>query len=104
MCIFCSFASMDREHLPVTNPSIVFREEFDDWALLFDPDTGESYGVNPVGAFIWKELNGKKAFAELIGELRTAFDEVPESAPGEVAAFLDELVSKGYAGFEVKHT
>ena len=51
---------MDREHLPVTNPSIVFREEFDDWALLFDPDTGESYGVNPVGAFIWKELRGGK--------------------------------------------
>ncbi len=37
---------MAHDPLPVANPSIVFREEFDDWALLFDPDTSESYGIN----------------------------------------------------------
>ena len=43
---------MKYSQLPVANPSIVFREELDDWALLFDPDTGEAYGINPVGAYI----------------------------------------------------
>ncbi|KUK63932.1 MAG: Coenzyme PQQ synthesis protein D (PqqD) [Methanoculleus marisnigri] len=92
---------MEYSRLPVANPSIVFREEFDDWALLFDPDTGESYGVNPVGAHVWKELDGSKTFAELIAGLRSAFDDVPETVSDEVAAFLDDLVDRGYAGFEV---
>jgi len=34
------------------NPGVVLREEFDDWAVLFDPDTGESFAVDPVGVFI----------------------------------------------------
>ncbi len=93
---------MKYTQLPIANPSIVFREEFDDWALLFDPDTGESYGVNPVGAYIWKELNGSKTFTELVDELRSAFDDVSETVPDEVVAFLDDLVDKGYAGFEVE--
>jgi SynChlorMet cassette protein ScmD len=92
---------MEYGRLPVANPSIVFREEFDDWALLFDPDTGESYGVNPVGAYVWKELDGSKTFAELVDGLRSAFDDVPGTVSDEVAAFLDDLVDRGYAGFEV---
>ncbi len=92
---------MEYVRLPVANPSIVFREEFDDWALLFDPDTGESYGVNPVGAYVWKELDGSKTFAELVDGLRSAFDDVPATVSDEVAAFLDDLVDRGYAGFEV---
>jgi hypothetical protein len=27
---------------PIANPLIVLREEFDDWAILFDPDTGSA--------------------------------------------------------------
>ena len=30
---------------PIANPIIVFREEFDDWALLFNPDTDIVCGV-----------------------------------------------------------
>ena len=29
---------MDLNDKPVVNPDLVFREEFDDWAILFDPD------------------------------------------------------------------
>ena len=36
---------------PVVNPLIVLRIEFDDWAILFDPDTGEGFTINPVGVF-----------------------------------------------------
>ena len=42
---------------PVANPLIVLREEFDDWAILFDPDTGSAVGINPVGVAIWKVLD-----------------------------------------------
>ena len=29
---------------PIANPLIVLREEFDDRAILFDPDTGKRHG------------------------------------------------------------
>ena len=42
----------------IANPLMVLREEFDDWALLFDPDTSHSYGLNQVSVFIYKRLDG----------------------------------------------
>ena len=35
--------------MPLTriNPVISLREEFDDWALLFNPDTGRVVGLTP---------------------------------------------------------
>ena len=33
---------------PVANSLVVLREEFDDWAVLFDPDTGSGFGINPM--------------------------------------------------------
>ncbi len=28
--------------IPFANPEIVYREDFDDWTVLFDPDTAET--------------------------------------------------------------
>ena len=55
---------------PVANSQIVFREEFDDWAVLFDPDTGDSFGMNPLSAFIWKHLDGKLTLTDILSMLR----------------------------------
>jgi len=41
-----------KKEYPIANPMVVFREEFDDWAVLFDPDSNETFGLNPVSAFI----------------------------------------------------
>ena len=50
---------MEANNNPLANPSLVLREEFDDWAVLFDPDTGDSFGLNPVSVFIFKRLDGR---------------------------------------------
>ena len=31
---------MPESDMPIANPLVVLREEFDDWAVLFDPDKG----------------------------------------------------------------
>jgi SynChlorMet cassette protein ScmD len=82
----------------IANPSAVLREESDDWAVLFDPDTGESFAVDPVGAFIWKSLDGRHAFEDIMVELRQKFDQVPETAREDCMEFLDDLVKRGFAG------
>jgi SynChlorMet cassette protein ScmD len=85
---------------PIANQSLVFREEFDDWAVLFDPDSGQAYGLDPVGAFLWKRFDGEHSVEQLVEELRGACeDEVPAEAPDHIAEFLAKLERKGFVGY-----
>jgi SynChlorMet cassette protein ScmD len=81
----------------IVNPSTVLREESDDWAVLFDPDTGESFAVDPVGVFIWKRLDGRHTFEEILTELHQACEHVPETAREDCMEFLDDLAKRGFA-------
>ncbi|HME42134.1 MAG TPA: SynChlorMet cassette protein ScmD [Syntrophorhabdales bacterium] len=84
---------------PVRNPHVVLREEFDDWAVLFDPDTGRGFGLSPTGVYVWKLLNGEHTTDDLLKELRSYADDVPKEALEHVGAFIDELAAEGLAGF-----
>ncbi len=84
---------------PVAKPTIVLREEFDDWAVLFDPDTGEAYGLDPVSVFIWRRLDGKHTLPMIVEKLDDACeDDLPDDALDHMTAFLEDLSSKGLVG------
>ena len=85
---------------PIANPLIVLREEFDDWAILFDPDSGEGHGLNPVSVFVWKCLDGKHTIKDIMAELRENCDDMPEDAEKLVETFVKDLVERGFAGYE----
>jgi SynChlorMet cassette protein ScmD len=87
---------------PIANPLVVLREEFDDWAILFDPDTGNAFGLNPVGVFIWKRLDGKHAIEDIVKNLRENTEDVPQEAESHLNEFVKDLVEQGLAGYEVK--
>jgi len=85
---------------PVANPTVVLREEFDDWAVLFDPDSGEAYGLDPVSVFIWRLLDGQHSLAEILEKLRHECEEgIPDEAPDHLREFIEDLSSKGLAGY-----
>lgn len=85
---------------PVANPTVVLREEFDDWAVLFDPDSGEAYGLDPVSVFIWRLLDGKHTAPEILEKLKeTCEDGIPDEAPEHLNAFIEDLTSRGLAGY-----
>jgi len=49
---------------PIANPVVLLREEFDDWAILFNPDATlgfSGFGLNPTGVYVWKLLDGSTA-------------------------------------------
>lgn len=92
---------MGRSDKPIANPVVVLREEFDDWAVLFNPDTAEAVGINPVGVAIWKLMDGQRAVPDIAAQIGNDFAEVPESAPQEVQAFVDDLAQRGFVGYEV---
>lgn len=76
---------------------VVIREEFDDWALLFDPDTGVICGVNPVGVQVWKMIDGKRTVQDISRMVRDSFPDAPDTVEDDVTAFMKEITGKGYA-------
>ena len=64
---------MNRTDRPIANPIVVLREEFDDWAVLFNPDTADAVGTNPVGVAVWKRMDGKRSLKEIVLEIKTQF-------------------------------
>jgi SynChlorMet cassette protein ScmD len=91
---------MKREDKPLADPLLVLREEFDDWAILFDPDSGDSYGLNPVSVFIFKLLDGKNSIQDIVTRLKSECEGVPEDAESIVMEFIEDIVEKGFAGYE----
>ncbi|OGW85562.1 MAG: SynChlorMet cassette protein ScmD [Omnitrophica bacterium RIFCSPLOWO2_01_FULL_45_10] len=92
---------MEKGKKVVANPIVVLREEFDDWAILFNPDTGDAFGLNPVSVFIWKHLNGKNGVDDIVKKLRPCCKGVPYDADTHTNKFVDDLVTKGMAGYEI---
>ncbi|MBW1792608.1 MAG: SynChlorMet cassette protein ScmD [Deltaproteobacteria bacterium] len=93
---------MKENDKPIANPLLVLREEFDDWAILFDPDTGDGFGLNPSSVFIFKRLDGKHTLQDILKELHESCEDMPENAEQEIKDFIEELVEKGYVGYEVQ--
>jgi len=79
------------------NPSVVLREEFDDWAVLFDADSGQGSGLNPVGVAVWKLLDGRHSVAAIADVIRAQFDDVPPDVESDIDDLVETLVSKGLA-------
>lgn len=87
---------------PVANRRVVFREEFDDWAVLFDPESDLAFGVNPVGALIWKSLDGSRSLGDIVEAVKLNCRNVPPDVETHVRQFIQELLDRGFAGTEVK--
>ena len=83
------------------NPGLVLREEFDDWAVLFDPDSGDAYGLSPTSVLVWKLLDGNHTAKDIEAKVRAQCSDVPDEANEHIEAFIAELVEHGYAGYEV---
>ncbi len=88
---------MSDEERPVMNPLLVLREEFDDWAVLFDPDTGNAFGMNPTSIFVWKHLDGKHTARDIEGKLRANYDDVSDEVSVHIQEFISDLKDRGYA-------
>ena len=93
---------MEMSEKPVANPIVVLREEFDDWAVLFNPDTAGAVGINPVGVAVWKLMDGERNLKEITVHVKDQFDDVPETVDEELTDFVENLAESGFVGYELK--
>ena len=93
---------MELSDKPVANPVVVLREEFDDWAVLFNPDTAGAVGINPVGVAVWKLMDGERNLKEIVVHVKDQFDDVPKTVYEELTDFVGNLAESGFVGYELK--
>jgi SynChlorMet cassette protein ScmD len=93
---------MTDDKKPKVNPTVVLREEFDDWAILFNPDTKATLGINPMGVYVWKCLDGKHTINEILEDVKENCDSVPDDAENHLKDFIDDLIQRGLAEWETE--
>jgi Coenzyme PQQ synthesis protein D (PqqD) len=92
---------------PITPESILVAADHqvscdvDDEAALLNLDTGVYFGLNPVGAYIWKLVQSPVTFHQLRQRLATEFPEQQENIDQDLREFLDDMVSAGLVQIEV---
>lgn len=80
------------------NPDVVLREEDEDGALLFNPDTSDVRILNATGLFVWRAASGV-TLDTVVESVSAAFDDVPaDRVRADVWSFMSGLLSAGFLG------
>ena len=58
-------------------------------------DMQRIYTLNPIGAFIWDRLDGKKKLAEARNDVLAQFDVDPEEAEADIIEFIKQVREAG---------
>ncbi len=93
---------MNETDRPIASPIVVLREEFDDWAILFSPDTAYAVGTNPVGVAIWKLMDGKRRLEDIVSEIKNSFEDTTDAISKEIGDFVNKLADHGFVGLELE--
>ena len=81
------------------NPDVVLREEDEDGALLFNPDTNDVKAVNTTALFIWEHCDGTADLASIVAAVQESFDDAPEDQlQAQVQACIEALLGSGFIG------
>ncbi|MBF0544360.1 MAG: HPr-rel-A system PqqD family peptide chaperone [Candidatus Riflebacteria bacterium] len=88
---------MDNNTKLKLKPSVVVRVESDDYAILYNPDNGDTFAISPSAVSICEHLNGKNSLDEILSDLNNEFEGIPPEAEKQLKAFLEKLLEKNLA-------
>jgi SynChlorMet cassette protein ScmD len=83
--------------VPRVKSMISLREEFDDWALLFNPDTGKVVGLTPSAVTIWKCMTQGSSYEAIVTTIRDEFENTPQDPEEDIRNFFADTIRHGYA-------
>jgi hypothetical protein len=69
--------------------------DVDDEAALLNLDTGVYYGLNPVGAYVWKLVQSPMTIGALRERLQTEFNIDATNAERDLRTFVEQMVDAG---------
>ena len=89
----------DKSSRYMKNPDVVVREEDEDGALIFNPDTDQIRVLNPTGFFIYQLCDGSNDLNGMILAVKNTFKDVPDDqVSGQVEEYIDDMLSSGFIG------
>lgn len=80
--------------LPAPRPDVVARAVGDEMILL-DLESGIYYTLNPVGALVWKGLEARSSFDDLLAAILADFEIDQETAASDIQSYVDDLTAQG---------
>jgi hypothetical protein len=72
----------------------------DDELVFLSLDRGKYFGLDDVGAVVWRRLTESSSISEAVDRLVEEFDVERETLERDVAGLVEELVEKGLARLE----
>ncbi|HEX7956242.1 MAG TPA: PqqD family protein [Pyrinomonadaceae bacterium] len=79
------------ETVAVPHEHVVFTEFEEGEGILVDLNTKKYFQLNETGTLVWRGLEQRRSFEEIVGEMAAAYDVTPEHAAGSVRKLLDNL-------------
>jgi hypothetical protein len=73
----------------------VLCKDLGDECILLDLETETYFGLNPVGSRFWKLVTTAPSIREALDAMLEEYDVAPEAIEQDMAALIDELVSRG---------
>lgn len=71
----------------------VLCQELDGEMVILDMKSGQYFGIDTIGCEIWKMLEKKFCFEEIVNELLIRYDVSPDMCCQHVYSFVDKLQS-----------
>lgn len=85
---------MDVSGTFLADPEVV-ASEVDGGAALLDLRSSQYYGLNPVGAYVWSQIQEPKTLDALAESVADAFDVEVSSCRGDIARLLGDFHGAG---------
>ena len=67
-------------------------KEINEDVVILNPNTGDYFGINSVGADFMRMIDGKKALSEIIDDMSKIYDVDYETLSGDLTALADSLL------------
>lgn len=81
------------------NELIIFRRESEGNSLLFNPENGKLFGLNPVATLIWEALVNGNGRCEILQSLEAQTVTLPDQAETDIDEFITSLQEHGFLAF-----
>jgi hypothetical protein len=76
-------------------PADVLFQEVQGETVLLDLRSESYFGLDPVGAGIWRSLVQDRPLRQIVAELEQEYDATPERLSADLLALLESLVEAG---------
>lgn len=74
-------------------------KEVEEEILIFKPETGEAFLLNPTASAIFELCDGERTVSSIISTILSLVEADPEKVQADVMKALEEMEQKGLIGF-----